>query len=361
MSLTPQATIDLNALRHNLQQARQHAPDSRVMAAVKADAYGHGLTQAAASLDQADGLATAHLEEAVRLREAGYPGRLLVMSARLDANGLDYCARHRIDIVVHTAETVDLLCHTPLPAPLAIWFKHDSGMHRLGLDDRGLQDAVQTLSAAGKLADSVYMTHFSGSDAPQLSRTRDQIERFERAIAPLPPAPRSLANSAAVIRGNPGNSDWIRPGIMLYGANPLHESIVDDYPVDLKPVMTLTAPVIAVRRIAAGESVGYNSRWTAARDSVIATIGIGYGDGYPRHAIDGTPVLIRGRRLPLAGIVSMDMLTVDITQQPDIEVGDTATLWGDGLPAEVIAERAGTITYELFTQVTARVRRVYVG
>ena len=360
MPLTANVSIDLKALRHNLNEVKRLVPAAKVLTAIKADAYGHGILHAAKALQETDGFAVAHIAEARRLREAGIDKRILVMSGMPDGDDLAYCGQQQIDLVLHTQSMVDLIQQTPLPSPLNIWFKHDSGMHRLGLDDLAMQQSVLALSDSDKLAQRFYMTHFSASDAEDNTRTVEQIKRFRSAIDTLPQAPCSLANSAAIIKGNLGDSDWVRPGIMLYGANPLPPPLFETYPVDLQPVMTLSAPVIAIRHIAAGESVGYNSRWTASRDSVVATIGIGYGDGYPRHAPDGTPVLINGQRAPLAGLVSMDMLGVDITNCRDIHIGDKAILWGKGLPAEEIANRAGTITYELFTSVTARVRREYL-
>lgn len=353
------AHIDLAALRHNLSQVKSLAPDAKILAVIKADAYGHGITEVAEALEGVHGFAVARLQEAAALRDYGLQSRLLVLSEHLQSTELEFCAQRDLDVVVHSATTLEWLQQASLPGPLNLWLKFDSGMHRLGLDRKAMQRLAAALTDTESIAELRYMTHFCSADETEAQITLNQISAFEEAIATLPPAECSLANSAALIRGFSNRSEWIRPGIMLYGANPLPPALQQKHSVDLKPVMTLTAPIIGTRRIRTGESVGYNHRWTAARDSVIATVAIGYGDGYPRHARQGTPTLIADQVAPLAGTVSMDMITVDITDCQGVNIGDEVTLWGKGLPAEHIAECAATISYELFTSVTPRVQRIY--
>lgn len=366
MSRHALAHIDLGALRHNLSEVRRLAPGAAILAVIKADAYGHGITRVAEALATADGLAVARIDEARHLRDHGIQTRIVLLSESPDREALDYCSRQAIDLVIHNPETLALL-HTYTPAtPLRLWLKHDSGMHRLGLDATALAQAAQFAAAAPGVAEFNYMTHFSSADERDDGTTRAQLQRFDTALAELPPAPVSCANSAAIIRQVGirqvrAQAQWVRPGLMLYGANPIDPAVCARYPVQLQPVMTLTAPVIALHTVAAGDGVGYNHRWIAPRDSVIATVAIGYGDGYPRHAGNGTPVEVAGQAAQLVGTVSMDMITVDVTDCRNVRVGDTATLWGGPVAAETVARHADTIPYQLFTGVTARVPRHYTG
>lgn len=360
MPHTTIATIDLAAIRHNLQQVRLLAPNAHIMAAVKADAYGHGLVEVARSLAAADGLAVARIDEALQLRAAGISQRLLVLSGVHDHDSLQHCARQQIDIVIHSLAGAELLLSCPLQQPLAVWLKHDSGMHRLGLNQQQLQQAEQQLRGSSKVHDIVLMSHFSSSEQHDRQNTEQQLAAFQATTKGLP-HPCSLANSAAIIQHQASHQDWVRPGIMLYGANPLPAPIAAQFPVDLKPAMTLSSQVIAIRSVNKGQAVGYNSRWVAPRDSLIATLGIGYGDGYPRHAKNGTPVLINGQRATLTGTVSMDLIGVDITDIDPVNIGDPAILWGQGLAAEEIACCADTISYQLFTSITQRVARCYLN
>lgn len=364
--LSIQATINLNALRHNLQQARQRCPEAKLIAVIKADAYGHGMPEVARALDSADALAVARLDEALLLRESGISSRLLVMGGVFAGQGdsgvsLLACSTAAIDIVIHSLEQVEALMAAELPQAVCVWLKYDSGMHRLGLDDADLQQAYHLLHSAPQVTELVLMTHFSSADASDDKTTVEQQQRFAKALESLAgqQLTRSSCNSAAIIKGLAQPGEWLRPGIMLYGANPLSAAILQDFAVDLIPAMTLSSNVIAVRNVAVGETVGYNGLWRAARPSIVATVAAGYGDGYPRHAPNGTPVLVNGRRATLAGRVSMDMISVDVSDCGPVSIGDPVTLWGEGLPAEEIAEAAQTISYELFTGVTKRVPRIY--
>lgn len=357
--MTATATINLRALRHNFQQARTLVPQAHAMAVIKADGYGHGLVEVAETLADSDALAVARLAEAERLRRHGIGTRLVVLSEPASADTFRFCADRNLDLVVHSIDALSLLTEISLPKPIAVWLKYDSGMHRLGLNREQMAKLVKGLRGSANIREVCYMTHFDSADEADASRSHEQLRAFHQTTSGLLPADTSSANSAAIIRGLGATDGWIRPGIMLYGANPLHPTIQADHPLDLQPVMTLSAPVIALHPVPRGDSVGYNRRWRAERDSLIATVGIGYGDGYPRHADNGTPVRVGDQLAGLAGTVSMDMIGVDVTDCPAIGIGDEVTLWGASPSAQQIAGHAATIPYHLFTGVTSRVRRIY--
>jgi len=360
MQSTVQVRIDLAALRHNLAQVRSLCPDSRVLAMVKADAYGHGLLPVARALRDADGLAVARLDEALQLRRAGNGQRILLLGTLLDANDLALCSAQRVDITAHDMDTVQRIVDIAHRAPLCVWLKLDSGMHRLGLSPEEFAQADRLLRAAPGIIELLHLTHLSSAEDFDSPAADAQLAAFGAARNTAGRTPHdtaaSVANSAAIIGRAGVHGEWVRPGIMLYGQNPLAQS----HAVPLRPVMTLSARVIALRELPAGAAVGYNGRWTSTRPSRIAMLGIGYGDGYPRHAKNGTPVWIDGRNAPLAGRVSMDSIAVDVTDCDRVAIGDEAQLWGPQLSASLVAAWADTISYELFTGVTARVPRVYV-
>jgi alanine racemase len=354
MQNTTVARIDLMALRHNLTVIRRLCPKSRIMAMVKADAYGHGLLSVAKSLDAADGFAVARLEEALLLRRSGIAQRILLLGTLLDESDLATCSEQRIDVTVHDALTARTVAAQARLMPLRVWLKLDSGMHRVGLTPEAFVETDRTLAAHPGVLELIHMTHFSHvGDGPTME---SQLACFLECRRASSRAKVSLANSAALIVRSDTHADWVRPGIMLYGDNPLGNR----YPVPIRPVMTLSSRIVAIREIEAGQSVGYNGRWISRRRSRIGTIGIGYGDGYPRHAGNGTPVWINGHLAPLVGQVSMDSVGVDLTDMGHVSVGDEAVLWGAELPAVVVAECANTISYQLFTSVSSRVRREYV-
>ncbi len=357
MHTTAWAEIRLDALLNNLRCARQLAPHSQLMAMIKADAYGHGLLPAARALrDCADGVAVARLDEALALREDGFDGVILLLGTQLNDSELELCASHELALVVHSLAQARQLSACQLSRPLAVWLKLNTGMNRLGLEPQNFRQAHQLLQHSANVSSCVHMTHFSCADNAGSATTAEQITRLRTLSAELGDYPLSMANSAGLIAHPDSRSQWIRPGIMLYGDNP----VAGEHPLPLRQVMQLKARVIALHQLRAGESVGYHRTWQARRDSRIAVLGIGYGDGYPRHAPNGTPVLIHGERAALAGRVSMDIVSVDITDLSSaVQLGDEALLWGEGLPAAEIAELAGTISYELFTGVTARVPRIY--
>jgi alanine racemase len=354
MDFSPQAFIDIQAFRHNLTVVRKYAPRSRVMAVIKADAYGHGAGLAAQSLRQADGFAVARCDEALRLRRLGIKHPILVMGGAYNLASVDSAFEQGFMLAIHHLWQIDLLASVARGRLPRCIIKVDSGMHRLGLLPDEVRLAVERLSALGCLGERrILMTHMACADDVDSPKTRQQWQLFAQ-LAREFDAEVSAANSAMIMGHADMSCDWVRPGIMLYGASPFIDSSGPE--VGLQPVMTLQAPVIAVKSIGQGETVGYGATWTARERMPIGIIGIGYGDGYPRHAPDGTPVLLNGVKVPLVGRVSMDMIAVDLRDCPMTRTGDMATLWGRGLPAEWIATAAGTIAYQLFCNVTGRVR-----
>jgi alanine racemase len=355
MENTASARIDLGALRENLSVVRQLCPHSCIMAMIKADAYGHGLLPVARTLSAADGLAVARLQEALVLRTAGVAQRVLLLGTLLDEQDLAICSKQNIDVTAHDNISVTSIIKQACRTPLRVWLKLDSGMHRVGLNCDAFVEADRMLSTHPGILDLIHMTHFSSADDAATQVTERQLSRFWACHNASSNAKVSLANSAALIANPATHADWVRPGIMLYGENPIGARC----PVSLRAAMTVRARVIAIRDLEVGESVGYHARWTAARPSRIGTVGIGYGDGYPRHARNGTPLRINGHLVPLVGQVSMDSLTVDLTECGPVSVGDEAILWGPELPAAAVAECANTISYELFTSLNQRVPRLF--
>ena len=353
------ATIDLAAVRHNYALAKRCAPGRRAFAVVKANAYGHGVREVVSALhDQADGFAVASLDEAAEVRAMHGTARILLLEGCFAADELPMAAHLGLDLVLQGAEQVEALLAVSLPRPLNIWLKLDSGMHRLGLAADGVRQQFPRLRGAAQVAELNLLSHFACADERGHSLSELQLECFLE-LLDLDFDQRSLANSAAVLMIPAAHMDWLRPGIMLYGATPFADLSAAE--LGLRPAMTLSAQLIAVRDVAAGDSVGYGAGWIAERPSRIGTVSCGYADGYPRHAPSGTPVLIHGQRVPLAGRVSMDMLTVDLTDLPEAMVGDAVELWGAQLPVDEVAHAAGTIGYELLTKVTARVPRRYLA
>ncbi len=350
----PQAEIDYGALHENLRRVREAAPASRIWAVIKANGYGHGMLGVAGALDDADGLAVARAGEGVMLRERGFEQPILVLEGPLTREELNTAAAARLSIAVHHGFQLDMLEAATDIQPLEAWLKVDTGMHRLGFSLQQAKPAFDRLCRCpGVRGTPAVMTHLANADDPGDDFTREQTGRLRSVAGRLSAAGLSAANSAGVLGWPETHLDWVRPGIMLYGVSPFRGET--GAMRGLKPVMTLRANLIAVNTCPAGESVGYGGTYTCSQDMPVGVVGIGYGDGYPRHAPSGTPVLLNGRRVPLVGRVSMDMLTVDLRSQPDAGVGDPVVLWGTGLPVEEIAEAAGTIAYELLCGVTARV------
>jgi alanine racemase len=352
----PRARIDLVALTRNLGVVRRHAPGSRVWAVIKADAYGHGALASARALGDADGLAVARVGEALALRGAGIGLPLLVLGGVGSPQELAAAAGADIEFAVHRAEQVAWIeARAGQGGCLAVWVKVDTGMHRLGLDPAEVPAVLAQLGTCPGVRVQGLMTHLANADTPEDPLSRIQCRRLMELAAGLP---LSIANSAGIMAVSESRTDWVRPGIMLYGASPLAGCSAAS--LGLKPVMTLTTQLVAVRHLRRGDAIGYGGTWACPRDMPVGVAAIGYGDGYPRHAPAGTPVLVRGTRCTLVGRVSMDLIHLDLRALPEARPGDPVTLWGEGLPADEVAECAGTIAYELFCQVTSRVPRVPV-
>jgi alanine racemase len=356
MTRPARACIDLTSLKHNFNRVRQAAPGSRVMAIIKANAYGHGLLPVARSLDDADAFGVAMLEEAIALREAGFDRRIVLLEGAFDAGEAMLISGYRLDVVVHHPSQLEMLEQARLSRPVDVWLKLDTGMHRLGFPGAAVADAVRRLGNIGQVGSIFFMSHLACADEQNNPSTRDQLQRFHEATDKLA-GERSLANSAGILGWPATRFDWVRPGIMLYGSSPLAGATAEH--LDLQPVMTLETRLIAVNVHRQGEAVGYGGDWVCPESMPVGVAAIGYGDGYPRHLPSGTPVLVNGRPAALAGRVSMDMVTIDLRSMPEAAVGDTVTLWGRDLPVDDIAGRAGTIAYELLCGISARVPRQY--
>jgi alanine racemase len=347
-------TIDSAALRHNLQIIRQRAPRSRVMAVVKANAYGHGLVAVARALETADAFAVARLDEGLALRAAGIRAPIVLLEGIFGAEQLDAAAKANFELVVHSAEQIQLLRAAPAGAQFKIWLKLDSGMNRLGFKGPAFKAAHTAVSGLPALKGPVNLiTHLACADMPDLPNTAEQLLVFNTATRSLP-GERSIESSAALLGFPESQADWVRPGLLLYGVSPFARSIGADFGV--KPVMTLRSQVIAVKEVAVGEQVGYGAEWTAIRATRLAIAAVGYGDGYPRSLQSGTPVLVNGERAGLAGRVSMDMIAIDTTDlAAAATVGSAVVLWGEGLPVEEVALWGETIPYTLVCGVSQRV------
>ncbi len=354
MSFQPTVTIDRSALRHNLEVVRRHAPGCKVMAVVKADGYGHGLLEVANALASAEALAVARMEEGLLLRREDPERRILVLAGAHDASELEAAASAGLELVVHHPHQLDLLERVSPTGSLRCWLKLDTGMHRLGFPPHECGERLAQLKALPAVAEVAgVMTHLANADDLGDETTRRQVARFEEATADLL-LPRSVANSAGILGWPESHYDWVRPGIMLYGASPFAAEREE-----LRSAMTFSARIISVKQVDAGAPIGYGGDWIAPERMPVAAVAVGYGDGYPREMPSGTPVLLRGQRVPLVGRVSMDTITLDLRTLPEAKVGDEVILWGRGLPAEEIAAAVGTIPYTLFCGITRRVRRIY--
>jgi alanine racemase len=348
------ATIDSGALRHNLHVVRHLAPQSRVMAVIKANAYGHGLVAVARALESADAFAVARVDEGLTLRMAGIQAPTVLLEGVFDREQLEAAAGAGFELVVHTAEQIELLRAAAPGISFKVWLKLDSGMNRLGFKAAAFDSAHAALAALAAVRSPVNLfTHLASADEPDLATTAEQLARFATATRHLA-GERSIANSAGMLNFADAQADWVRPGLLLYGVSPVGGAIGADY--GLRPVMTLRSHVIARKDLAAGERVGYGGDWTAARPTRLAVAAVGYGDGYPRALPSGAPVLVNGERASLAGRVSMDMIGIDVTDLArPVALGDPVVLWGEGLPVEEIAVWADTIPYELLCGISQRV------
>lgn len=351
--------LDESALQHNVSVLRARTPGSRVLAMVKANAYGHGAVMISRWLEQqVEALGVATMAEAAELRQAGIKQPVVLMQGVMSSAEMQQAITLKLDLVVHNVRQLFWL-EQARDFRGSVWLKFNTGMSRLGFDWRQAPETIHRAKQLSGLRELVLMTHLACADEPAHPLNAQQWQRFQQLSAGTGLAC-SVANSAAILSSDDMRLDWVRPGIALYGSSPLAQRSAVD--LDLRPVMTLRASVLALQSLQAGATVGYGARWQAERDTRIAVVGVGYGDGYPRHAQAGTPVAINGRIYPLAGRVSMDMITVDIgpeaTAEPVVQPGDAVELWGAQVPVDQVAAQSGTISYELFCRLSGRVDRV---
>ena len=349
------ATISAAAFAHNLGVARAHAGAARVWAVLKANAYGHGLLRAARALAGADGFAILDFVDALRLRDAGVDKPILMLEGYFNPEDIELLVRHRLTPVIHNMEQIEMLEKAGVEGKLEVYLKVNSGMNRLGFAVDNVRLAWNALNAHAGVESITLMTHFADADGD--SGVAAQLQWFSELTQPFMagnPAPRSLANSAALLRyAEETRADWVRPGIMLYGCSPFGFKSAEE--IGLQPVMTLSSEIIGVQHLQAGEYVGYGLTYQAAQEMTIGIVACGYADGYPRHAPSGTPVLVAGQRTLTVGRVSMDLICVDISDIPEAYVGTPVTLWGEGLSCDEVAQAAGTVSYELLCALAPRV------
>ena len=345
------ATISAAALAHNLTVAKRHAAGAKVWAVIKANAYGHGIERAARALEATDGYAVVDFQEAARLRVAGFAKPILMLEGFFKPGDLPLLDKFGLTPVVHNPEQVEMLKHTPLAGEVDVYLKVNSGMNRLGFGVETLRPAYNTVRMHPQVRRITLMTHFADADGP--GGIKAQLDWFNKLIKPFEAGQLSLANSAALLRYPEARGHWVRPGIMLYGCSPFADRSAES--LGLKPAMTLSSEIIATQHLQPGERIGYGLTYEAVGEMTIGVVACGYGDGYPRHAPSGTPVLVNGKRTRVVGRVSMDTITVDISDIPEAYIGTPVTLWGEGLSADEVGAAAGTLSYELLCKLTARV------
>lgn len=357
MSRPTNVRIDPAAFLHNLKVVKFYAKNARIMAMVKANAYGHGILPLIQALQSVDAVGVSCLEEALELRDLGFRQPIVLLEGFFKADELDIIAEMQLEIVLHQPYQLQILQQAKLKTSLKIWLKINTGMNRLGfpIDQiADLFDAIQKIPAIEKPIN--WMSHFSDADDLTAKKNQQQLDLFQHITKPYDGF-KSLANSAAILSNPASHFDWVRPGIMLYGVSPFTEKSAAAF--NLKPVMTLSSNLIAINQVKKGEAIGYNSTFICPEDMSVGVIAMGYGDGYPRHAKTGTPVLVNGIRVPLIGRVSMDMIAVDLRQCKTAQVEDPVILWGEGLPVEEIAHSANTIAYELLCHINTKNVRLH--
>ena len=344
------AQVSLPALRANVARARELAPNTQLIAVVKANAYGHGLLRVLPALSEADGLALVELDAAIALRAEHYVRRILLIEGFFEPGELPEIAARRLAVVVHNEDQVRMLEHAKLERPLEVFVKINSGMNRLGMPPTHVAGVIDRLNHCESVAVLRLMTHLARAD--EQNGIADALATFNAACRGLT-YPRSIANSAGVVRHAEVGGEIVRPGIMLYGATPFPRETAAS--IGVEPVMTLRSEIIATQSLRPNESVGYGGTYTATRPQRIGVVACGYADGYPRSAPNGTPILVCGKKARLAGRVSMDLITVDLSDVPEATVGSPVVLWGRGLPVDDIAHAASTVGYELLCAVAPRV------
>jgi len=350
------AVVDLDAIRENYSLACKLAPNSKSIAVIKGNAYGHGMLRVAEALqDVVPAFAVAIIDEALELRAAGISQPILVLESADIIAACEVAAENNFSLLVHDQEQVSQLLQVNLAGKVPLWLKVDTGMHRLGLAPNDLAPAIEKLRSAAQDV-SVVCTHLACADELASDATQQQLDTFNACVAGID-VPTSISNSAGILAWPASHADWNRPGYMLYGNSPM--TTVVESADGLQPAMTLRSEIIAIRAVPAGESVGYGARWTAQHPSIVATVAAGYADGYPRHAPNGTPTMVNNQIAPLVGTVSMDLLTIDITGHDNVVIGDAVELWGKHVSVTDVAVRSETIGYELLTNVSTRVPRLY--
>ena len=352
------AIVSLGAISANLDTARCLAPQSKIMAVIKANAYGHGVIEVARELqDKVPAFAVAFFDEAVQLRDAGITGPILVLQGTTAQADVAEAADRDFWLMLHSQQQVERVLQAKTRSPVHVWVKLDTGMHRLGLSENDLAGVCESLSASSNVqADMVLCSHFACAEDLSNPMTLEQV-KLARACADEYRLTLSLANSAGIIAWPQSHAEWNRPGYMLFTNTPL-QSLAGP---ELLPAMSMLSEIINIRKLESGEGVGYGQNWIANKPSVVGTIPIGYADGYPRHASNGTPVLINGQRVPLVGRVSMDMISVDLSGLEHAEVGDSVELWGGNVSVNEVAGCAGTIGYEILAGLTGRVPISYTA
>ncbi|MDR1310811.1 MAG: alanine racemase [Burkholderiaceae bacterium] len=346
------AYIDIGALEHNLSVVRANAPNSKVWAVVKANAYGHGLEHCIRALRNTDGYALIELDAAIAMREAGYTHPILLLEGFFSVHELPIISHYGMDVVVHCEEQLAMLEHHPATQGLKVHLKMNTGMNRLGFHPKQFRSAYQRLQSLPCVRAISLVTHMANAEDPLHPRmpVSEQIQRFEEGANGLG-GERSLSNSATILLHPEVRGDWVRPGIMLYGASPGGKTAKE---FGLKPAMTLTSAIIQIQEVGEGEPVGYGSLFVTPQAMRIGVVACGYADGYPRNAPNGTPILVEGTRTSLVGCVSMDMITVDLTHIPQACPGSPVVLWGGELPVDEVATATGTIGYELMCALSMR-------
>jgi alanine racemase len=347
------ALIDIRALQHNVRCIRKLAPKTAILAMVKSNAYGHGLIVIAKSLTEVDGFGVACLDEAIKLHEAGITKPIVLMHGFFSHSDLSRIVEHGFQVIVHERFQVEMLERAKLAKPIHVWLKIDTGMHRLGFTSKAVLGIYQRLmNCCNVISPIILITHLASANDLSKTTTQAQLKQFFATTNNLS-SPRSIANSAGIIAWPDSHCEWVRPGIMLYGISPMVGGLGEHH--GLQPVMTLSSKLIAIHDLQSGDAIGYGGIWQCPENMRVGVVAIGYGDGYPRHARNGTPVLINGTLCPLVGRVSMDMITVDLRPCPHAKITDDVILWGRGLPAETVAQYADTIAYELLCHVSERV------
>jgi len=357
--LTAEAVIDLDAWKYNYAFIKSKCPSAKAVAVVKGNAYGHGAIKLAQALSNADAFAVSRIQEAVELRDAGITQPILLLEGCFCPEELQCAAELELHTLIHNQTQLKELEQTTLSKPIQVWIKVDTGMHRLGVFPDQVDAYHQRITATPNAKDDIgFASHFNRADELDCGVTEKQMAIFKKATSKYP-GPKSLSNSAGALFWPAAHYDWMRPGIALYGMTPRGGST--GKAEGLRPVMTLRSKLISVRTHQQGQPVGYGQNWTADRDTCIGVVAMGYGDGYPRTAPSGTPVLVNGRRATIVGNVSMDMITVDLGPSAQDKIGDEVIFWGDDLAAEEVASYIGTIAYELVIKIAPRVQKTYIG